>query len=92
MNDKVKNRRSFTILKEMAPKCETCRLVATVNKEEEIHLTVLHKEDGFVYFKLKDIDKQREDIQVYIKELQPKIETGEFQVGLVDMEKELVCS
>ncbi|WP_112182449.1 MULTISPECIES: hypothetical protein [Paraliobacillus] len=75
----------------MAPKCETCRLVATTKVEDEILLTVLHSEDGFVYFNLTDIENQREDIQVYITELQPKILSGAYCAELIDMEKEEVC-
>lgn len=75
----------------MAPRCKTCRLVATTEAEGETLLTVLHSEDGFVYFNLTDIENQREDIQVYIKKLQPKILSGDYCAELIDMEKEEVC-
>ncbi|MCT2535221.1 hypothetical protein NC661_11940 [Aquibacillus koreensis] len=75
----------------MAPKCETCRLVATTKIEEDIHLTVLHNEEGFVYFKLSETDNQRNDIKAYIKDLQPKILSGVYQSELVDMTKEEIC-
>ena len=75
----------------MAPKSKTCRLVATTKVAEEIHLSVLHYEDGFIYFNLKDTDKQREDIQEYIIELQSKILEGVYSAELVDMENEEIC-
>ncbi len=75
----------------MAPKCETCRLVATTKVEEDIHLTVLHNKEGFVYFKLSETDKQRNDIKTYIMDLQPKILSGAYHSELVDMTKEEIC-
>ncbi|GGM27806.1 hypothetical protein GCM10011351_12120 [Paraliobacillus quinghaiensis] len=75
----------------MAPKSKTCRLVATTTVGGETQLSVLHHEDGFVYFNLKDTDKQREDIKEYINELQPKILEGVYSAELVDMEEEEIC-
>ncbi|WP_407271367.1 hypothetical protein [Radiobacillus sp. PE A8.2] len=75
----------------MAPKGKNCRLVATTKIGEEINLSVLHSEDGFVYFKLSDTAKQRKDIQEYITDLQPKILSGVYNAELVDMKKEEIC-
>ncbi|MRH41705.1 hypothetical protein GH741_03340 [Aquibacillus halophilus] len=75
----------------MPPKGKTCRLVATTKIGMDIHLTVLHIEDGFVYHKLSDTDKQRKDIQEYITELHPKILSGVYHAELVDMAKEEIC-
>ncbi|MDL4842318.1 hypothetical protein [Aquibacillus rhizosphaerae] len=75
----------------MAPKGKTCRLVATTKVEEDIHISVLHNEKGFVYFKLTETNEQLNDIQEYIKELQPKILSGAYHTQLVDMAKEEVC-
>ncbi|MBM7573363.1 hypothetical protein JOC48_003925 [Aquibacillus albus] len=75
----------------MPPKGKTCRLVATTKVGEETHISVLHNEEGFVYFNLSEKDKQRQDIQEYISELQPKIQSGIYQAELVDMKKEEIC-
>ncbi|MCZ0701660.1 hypothetical protein J2T56_000132 [Natronobacillus azotifigens] len=65
--------------------------MATTKDKKDIQLSILHYEDGFVYFSLADINKQREDIQAYITELQPKILSGEFNPKLIDMENEEIC-
>lgn len=75
----------------MAPKSKTCRLVATTKVGDEIQLSVLHHEDGFIYFNLNDTNKQRKDVQEYITELQPKILDGVYSAELIDMEKEEIC-
>ncbi|WP_186580653.1 hypothetical protein [Aquibacillus kalidii] len=75
----------------MAPKSKTCRLVATTKMGADVHLTVLHQEDGFVYFQLSETDKQRKDIQEYISNLQPKILSGVYNTELVDMSTEEIC-
>lgn len=75
----------------MAPKGQNCRLVATAKDGMDFYLSVLHDEDGFVYFNLNDIDQQRKDIQEYITELQPKILSGVYNAELVDMSKEEIC-
>ena len=87
----INNQEEIKIAFEMPPKSKTCRLVATEKVDDEFHLTVLDYENGFIYFKLSDIDQQREDIQSYIEELLPKILSGVYNTELVDMEKEEIC-
>ncbi|CQR45973.1 hypothetical protein BN1058_00216 [Paraliobacillus sp. PM-2] len=72
----------------MAPKGDTCRLVATVKEEEDIQLTVLHQDKGFLYFPLSKTNEQSKDIKEYISSIQSKIESGIYQIELVDMNKE----
>lgn len=75
----------------MAPKGDTCRLVATTKVGEEIHLSVLHNEKGFVYFNLSETNSQPNDIKEYITDLQPKILSGAYHSELVDMTREEIC-
>lgn len=76
---------------EMAPKGKTCRLVSTKNNDEDVQLTILHKDQGFIYFNLSELNEQPTDVQVYIDSLLPKIKTGSYQPELVEMEKEEIC-
>ncbi|WP_079710383.1 hypothetical protein [Paraliobacillus ryukyuensis] len=62
------------------------------NKDgEDIHVTVLHQDEGFVYFPLSEKNDQRQDIARYITALQAEIEAGVYQTKLVAMEDEEVC-
>ncbi|MBM7541618.1 hypothetical protein [Amphibacillus cookii] len=81
----------MTISFEMAPKGKTCRLVTTVQVGEDIQVTILHKDNGFIYFMLSEIKQQAHDIQIYINKLIPKIKSGKYQAELVEMEKEEIC-
>ncbi|MRH43193.1 hypothetical protein GH741_10925 [Aquibacillus halophilus] len=74
---------------EMPPKCETCRLVGTTKDEDQICVTVLHYEEGFVYFRLSETRDQRKDIEEYIIDLLPKILSGVYHVELIDMGEEI---
>ncbi|MBM7541626.1 hypothetical protein [Amphibacillus cookii] len=81
----------MTISFEMAPKGKACRLVATSKTEETTQLTVLHREQGFIYFNLADLSEQTHDVQAYIEALIPNIEAGKYQMELVEMNQEEVC-
>lgn len=86
-----KNQEEITISLKMAPKSEMCRLVATAKDENDVQITVLHQEDGFVYFPLSELKEQRNDIVEYIASLHSEIVAGAYQTRLVDMEKEEIC-
>ncbi|WP_182200171.1 hypothetical protein [Paraliobacillus salinarum] len=88
---KTDNQEEITISFEMAPKCDTCRLVATVKDDEDVQLTILHQEEGFIYFPLSMVDEQREDVRKYITSIQPKIESGAYQIELVKMTSDEAC-
>lgn len=73
---------------QIPPKCEACRLVATSKVGSEVYLSVLHYEEGFIYFGLSELEEQRQDIRSYIMDLLPEILAGNYQVELVNMEEE----
>ncbi|WP_171038094.1 hypothetical protein [Aquibacillus sediminis] len=75
----------------MAPKANNLRLVATTKQDQDIHVTILDQEVGFIYFYLSDIKLQRKDVQAYITDLHPKILSGVYDAQLVDMAKEEIC-
>ncbi|WP_374065667.1 hypothetical protein [Paraliobacillus sp. JSM ZJ581] len=72
----------------MAPKGDTCRLVATVKEKEDVQLTVLHQDKGFIYFPLSKKNEQPKDIEEYITSIQSEIESGAYQIKLVNMTAE----
>jgi len=86
-----KHQGEITISFEMAPKCKTCRLVTTTKVGDDMQITILHHEDGFVYFNLSDLGNQRKDIIAYITEIKPEIQSGVYCAGLIDMDKEEIC-
>ncbi|SEN71877.1 hypothetical protein SAMN04488134_101724 [Amphibacillus marinus] len=81
----------MTISFEMAPKGETCRLVATSKHAENVHLTILHREQGFLYFDLAELTDQSDDIQAYIHDIESNILAGRYQMELVEMNDEEIC-
>ncbi|WP_226037899.1 hypothetical protein [Aquibacillus saliphilus] len=74
---------------ELLRKGSTCKLVGTYIENGEIMITVLHDQNGFVYFSLGDTDRQTKEIQEYISELIPEISAGVYQVEFFDIKEEI---